>query len=227
MRARRLHRGAYPPQRYHLTLDPPLWCALSEKWPFDITSIVEPFIKEKQWQEAVAALDKAIKLVPTAAPRLGAQLDAIIKGERENIAAAALAGRHADALRMVEEIAGLVERPEVASDGKAGPATAMQLGNVAWHALFTAAHERALAAADRALELTPDRLWIVTNRAHALLFLGRVEKAKAVYLTHKGRKVPESNDAAWEQVITDDFAQLRKAGLAHSAMVEIEGVLTK
>ena len=40
----------------------------------------------------------------------------------------------------------------------------------------------ALVAAQEALSLDPAALWVETNRAHALLFLGRFEEAKAVYV---------------------------------------------
>jgi predicted Zn-dependent protease len=67
----------------------------------------------------------------------------------------------------------------------------------------------------------PIDLEIETNRAHALMFTGRNEEAKALYLAHKG-KVREPSDKLWEQVIAEDFAKLGKAGLTHPMMAEIE-----
>jgi hypothetical protein len=68
---------------------------------------------------------------------------------------------------------------------------------------------------DRALRLEPQAVWITTNRAHALLFLGRIDEAKMLYLTHKGQAIPEQDNKLWEVVIGEDFAQFRKAGLSH------------
>ena len=55
----------------------------------------------------------------------------------------------------------------------------------------TRIHEKRLTAADRAHALLPDDLVIETNRAHALMFLGRQEEAKALYLAHKGKPVSD------------------------------------
>jgi hypothetical protein len=43
--------------------------------------------------------------------------------------------------------------------------------------------------ADRAHALLSDDLTIDTNRAHALIFVGRGEESKALYLAHKGKPV--------------------------------------
>ena len=64
---------------------------------------------------------------------------------------------------------------------------------VAWYALFAREFTKALTVADRAHALLPDNLTIETNRAHALMFLGRGEEAKALYLAHKGKPVSEQD----------------------------------
>ena len=79
----------------------------------------------------------------------------------------------------------------------------------------------ALTVANRAHTLFPDNLSIETNRAHALMFMGHDEEAKALYLAHKGKPISEV-DELWEQVISEDFADLRKAGLSHPMMADIE-----
>jgi hypothetical protein len=63
---------------------------------------------------------------------------------------------------------------------------------------------------------------IVTNRAHALMFLGRGEDSKALYLAHKGKPLTEQDARLWESIIVEDFAEFRKAGLTHSMMADIE-----
>ena len=68
-----------------------------------------------------------------------------------------------------------VEAVETKREGKPGEETAQALHVVAWYALFAREYTRALAVADRAHALFPDDLAIETNRAHALMFLGREE----------------------------------------------------
>jgi hypothetical protein len=54
------------------------------------------------------------------------------------------------------------------------------------------------------------------------MFLGRGEESKALYLALKGKPVSGQGGKLWERVIAEDFAQLRKAGLTHPMMVDIE-----
>ena len=53
------------------------------------------------------------------------------------------------------------------------------------------------------------------------MFLGRVDAARALYLQYRGTK-KVMNGKSWETVILEDFADLRKAGLTHPLMGEIE-----
>jgi hypothetical protein len=54
------------------------------------------------------------------------------------------------------------------------------------------------------------------------MFLERGEEAKALYLAHKGEPVSGQDGELWERVIVEDFAELRKAGLTHPMMADIE-----
>jgi predicted Zn-dependent protease len=78
-----------------------------------------------------------------------------------------------------------------------------------------------LTVAERAHALFPDDLSIETNRAHALMFMGHDEEAKALYLIHKG-EVIKADNKLWEQIIAEDFAKFGKAGLTHPMMADIE-----
>jgi hypothetical protein len=55
---------------------------------------------------------------------------------------------------------------------------------------------------------------------------GRGEESKALYLAHKGKtfESPVAGEDArlWELAIVEDFAKLRKAGLTHPMMADIE-----
>jgi hypothetical protein len=93
---------------------------------------------------------------------------------------------------------------------------------VAWYALLAREFAKALIVANRAHTLLPDNLEIETNRAHSLLFLGRKEEARALYLANQGKPVPEAENRLWELVTVEDFAALRKAGLTKPIMDDIE-----
>lgn len=80
----------------------------------------------------------------------------------------------------------------------------------------------ALISSERGAALNPDYLPIYTNYAHALLFLGRVDEAKSVYLEHKGKPL---QGKTWEAVILDDFAIFEKVGLSSPEMVQVRKLM--
>jgi TPR repeat protein len=137
----------------------------------------------------------------------------------------AAAGQFREALHLQEEVAAEVEAAEVVKAGKPGGETARELVNVAWYALLSGDSAKALAASEWSLSLRPGSLVAETNRAHALMFLGRVEEARAVYLAHKDEPLADTPGKLWQQAIAEDFAELHKAGLTHPLMEEIEQTL--
>jgi tetratricopeptide (TPR) repeat protein len=100
-----------------------------------------------------------------------------------------------------------------------------RIGGLAYKFLIARDFETALQAADQAIAVLPDELWIKTNRAHALMFLGQADAARALYLKYRGQKVNQDGQA-WEAAVLDDFSELRKAGLASPLMDEIEKLFT-
>jgi hypothetical protein len=70
--------------------------------------------------------------------------------------------------------------------------------------------------------LAPDKIQPDTNRAHALLLLKRLHEATTLYLAHKGKMIPGGR---WEDVIANDFEELRKGGLGSPQMAKIEARL--
>jgi TPR repeat protein len=133
---------------------------------------------------------------------------------------AGTARQYTEALRLQEGLAAEVEAAETEHEGKPGGGTAKELNFVAWYALFAGEYEIAFTAAERAHRLLPDNLLIENNRAHALMFLGRQEEAKALYFAYKGK--PLGDGASWDSSIADDFTKFRKAGLTHPMMADIE-----
>jgi hypothetical protein len=73
------------------------------------------------------------------------------------------------------------------------------------------------------LSLTANMTWIQVNRAHALMFLGRVEEARSVYLQYRGEIIRGEKD--WEAGVNQDFDELTQAGLTHPLMEEIKTIL--
>jgi hypothetical protein len=92
------------------------------------------------------------------------------------------------------------------TDTEPGEQTETELNRVVWCALFAKEFTKALTVAERAHALFPDDLSIETNRAHALMFMGHDEEAKALYLIHKG-EVIKADNKLWEQIIAEDFAK--------------------
>jgi TPR repeat protein len=169
--------------------------------------VAQDYTKAREWYEKAA--DKG-------------DAGGMAKLEQLSISEAFRAGRYAEALQPQEALAMKVEEVETKREAKAAMETVDALGNVAWYALFAREFTKALTVTDRAYALLPDNLGIESNRAHALMFLGRGEESRALYLAHKGKRISEPDGQLWERVIVEDFAELRKAGLTHPMMAEIE-----
>ena len=54
------------------------------------------------------------------------------------------------------------------------------LGSLAYGFVLARDFAKALEVADKAISLSPDKIWIYINRAHALMFLGRSDEARAI-----------------------------------------------
>jgi Flp pilus assembly protein TadD len=151
----------------------------------------------------------------------------LVARQRAAMSAAFAGGHYADALRLDEEYAADVEAEEVKSSGQAGPSTAQALVSVSWYALFAREFAKALEVAERGHSLAPADLPTETNHAHALMFLGRLDEARAIYAAHRGERIGGNDGKLWEQIIADDFAALRKAGIEASAMPSILQLLAE
>src|SRR5262249_43417726 len=98
---------------------------------------------------------------------------------------------------------------------------AEKIGGVAYSLVLAGDFATALEAADEALAVASHMIFIHGNRAHALMLLGRVDEARAVYLKYRGQE-KVVGDKRWEVTVLEDFAEMRKAGLTHPLMGEIE-----
>ena len=94
------------------------------------------------------------------------------------------------------------------------------LGDIAYDLLLARRYDAALEASDAAIAAAPDTVWLQTNRAHALMMLGRTDEALAIYLRYRGEKNVRE-DKSWETIIAEDFAEMEKGGITSPLMAEI------
>jgi tetratricopeptide (TPR) repeat protein len=100
-----------------------------------------------------------------------------------------------------------------------------RIGGMAFRFVLARNFAAALQAVDQAIALKPDEIWLYTNRAHALMFAGRIDQARSIYLKYRGTK-DVGDGKSWETTILEDFAELRKAGVTNPLMDEIEKLFT-
>jgi len=184
------------------------------------TARARAFLGKEEFDKAISDFSQAIFLTPTSPE--GYHVRGILRAMKgEPVASAA---NHKLALQLLE--LSLVEPG--ATDAKTAKLEedrlrkAAQLGNLSYFALFAGEYGRALEASQEAIKLAPDLLWIKTNMAHALMYLGRVDEAKKIYMENRRRFL---GGPTWEQAISSDFDLLRKNRMSHSLMPEIEAAL--
>jgi tetratricopeptide (TPR) repeat protein len=104
--------------------------------------------------------------------------------------------------------------------------------SLAWYQLHTKDFAGALASSEEGLKLKPRYLPLETNRAHALLFLGKTDEAEKIYRQYMGREIGvesegQKNDPlnTWEKTILEDFDTLEKDGISHPEFNRIREIL--
>ena len=98
---------------------------------------------------------------------------------------------------------------------------ARRIGDLAFQYLLLGHFERALECSDEALAGNPNSVILDITRAHALMFLGRVEEAEAIYRRYHGRNM--AHRYTCDGYIRGDFDRLREAGFSHALMDVVEG----
>ena len=68
------------------------------------------------------------------------------------------------------------------------------------------------------------RMWFTLYRAHALMFFGREDEARSLYLQHRGATLKGNAfaDRPWETAVLEHFSALRNVGRNHPLMDDIE-----
>ena len=97
------------------------------------------------------------------------------------------------------------------------------LGGLAWVLVLDKQPQQALDAANEALTLDSSLLFLQSNKADALLLLGRFDEAKAIYLANTDKKFPDGETFA--AVVRKDFATMRKFGIDTPDMKRIGELL--
>ncbi len=177
--------------------------------------ILIPLRDAKKLDAYKASLIPTLEKQMAGLPSLQAQLD---------VEAAFKAGDYVKAAAAQAKLAGVDEKVERAKTGKPGLQTASALLEVSWYKLFARDFKGALAASERGIAIQPDMFELATNKAHALMFLGRARAASALYLRYKGRPLKD-NGKLWEQAVLDDFKEFEAHGLKHRQMAEIKALL--
>jgi tetratricopeptide (TPR) repeat protein len=83
----------------------------------------------------------------------------------------------------------------------------------------------ALRSAEEGRLVSPNSLQTEEYRAHALLFLGRIREAEAIYRAHIGRKIREGLDTSWEETILKDFDFFERNGLTQADIARLRKIL--
>jgi hypothetical protein len=97
---------------------------------------------------------------------------------------------------------------------------------LSWYQLFAKDYAEALASSEEGKKIAPSDLFLDTNRAHALLFLGRNQEAEAIYLGNRGKKFSADGKEIWEDAILDDFDTFQKAGITNPEMDKVRKLLS-
>ena len=92
-----------------------------------------------------------------------------------------------------------------------------------WYYLFNQAFDNAEQAARIGLELAPSQTWIVSKLALGLLYQGKYEEAKQVYLKYKDQA--DNNGTLFKDIFMEDFENLEKEKITHPDVEKIRALL--
>jgi tetratricopeptide (TPR) repeat protein len=122
-------------------------------------------------------------------------------------------------------VAFLKTKPDTDATKNGGIVDALDV--LSWYQLFARDFMGSLASADDARKLNPDQLFTESQRAHALMFLGRNQEAETIYVGNIGRKMNGSDNQTWEASILADFTALENEGLTNRELTRMRGLLQR
>ena len=91
-------------------------------------------------------------------------------------------------------------------------AKADSLGGMAWYKLLKNKPEEAEEFAKQALELTPNKKWILMNLAHSYLLSNRFDEAKEIYEANKGSRIMDGS-FYFEDMVIEDIEEMKKESI--------------
>lgn len=97
--------------------------------------------------------------------------------------------------------------------------------SLSWYRLLANEPDGALKAAEAGLRLEKESLPLQTNRAHALLLLGREKDAMDLYRSHIGKPVSTSNTTLWQAEILNDLRRFDEYGLKDSRFMAVRQLM--
>ncbi|WP_075219926.1 nSTAND1 domain-containing NTPase [Acuticoccus yangtzensis] len=99
-------------------------------------------------------------------------------------------------------------------------------GSLAGLALRSDAFSLARTAAEAALALDSEATWVEVNRAVALMRLGNVEEARAIFMRNRGRLLL-GGALLWDRAVLEEFSDLRARGVDVPPMAEITALFSQ
>ena len=81
-----------------------------------------------------------------------------------------------------------------------------RIGDLAYKLILARNFARALEASDQVIPIAPGMVWLRASRAHALMFIGRIDEARSLYLQYRGEKNVQ-NGKSWKTIVLEDFAE--------------------
>jgi len=103
------------------------------------------------------------------------------------------------------------------------------LGSRAWHDLLLADHEGAISDTDKGIAYDPRQRWLLTNKAHALMFSGRGPDACRIYVENADKTLgPGGGSRLFRQGVEEDFGTFREhppPKMDPAGMDKIEAIL--
>jgi formylglycine-generating enzyme required for sulfatase activity/WD40 repeat protein len=212
----------------YLEEEPPAWCIEQGKWPYHT-------LRWKAWLDAKR--DGQNPAYPVAGQKVAAGADEAFQTRRFE-----------EAMRLQGVLADAFSHATTSVPGGEPSTAAWVFAHLSRYALFSKDYDKALSAADRAIELQAEKFFLVgtpdinahMNKAHALMFLGRADEALALHRKMRGHKIDVDGDIAksfqnigkagreeikptlWEDGVLADFDRFRSLGMDHPQMADIE-----
>lgn len=185
-----------------------------------LRSLKDSAALRRHWEDAVDRMQRL---------HVAAKAANLPTGEAESLVTVCtrLAQVHIDAGNPALARAALAKEVSAREEIVAASPTASHLGNLSFSCLEAGEFRKSKEAAMAGLRAKPDAIWIQGNLAHAHMFLGEREAAMAIHRQFKDAPDVKigSTAVSWAEATASDFEILRKLGLDHPVMREIEALL--